>query len=186
MPLVDYDLAYYRPYFDLQYEYYGWCNSSCRKRDYVPVRLSNHSFFNSIVCDESKNSCLYTHCTDEYNIVGGNVLRFSFKNGFIALAYTRQMLSPETGYPMIPDHYSYVTAITKYVTMKLSERDFYAGREGSNMRLQKAEADWQWYCKQAGNQAMIPKGIDAYENIMKTRSRFITNTENYFGYFGKM
>src|SRR5690349_19381133 len=24
MPMMDYDLAYYRPYFDLQFEYYGW------------------------------------------------------------------------------------------------------------------------------------------------------------------
>lgn len=184
MPLVDHEIAYYRPYFDLQYEYYGWCNSKCHRNNYTPVRLSNHTFFNNIVCQEDDNK-IYQNCSDEYTIVRGELLRFSFQEGSIALSYLRQAVD-DKGYPMIPDHYSYVTAITKYITMKIMERDFYAGREGSQMRLQKADQDWQWYCGQAGNYAMMPKGIDQWQNIMEQRNYIIPRTQNYYSFFGKM
>jgi hypothetical protein len=189
-PITGYDIAYYRPYFDLQYEYYGWCNSSFYRSCYSPVRLSNNTFFNSLVCQENdtdiKNLYQTYHNTDEYTIIKGETLRFSFQEGSIALSYLRQVVDSETGYPMIPDHYSYITAITKYVTMKIMERDFYAGRDGSQARLMKAESDWQWYCGQAANLAMMPKGIDQHQNILEQRQYILPRMRNYYSFFGKM
>lgn len=191
-PITGYDIAYYRPYFDLQYEYYNWNNCNYYRQNYTPVRLSNHTFFNTIVCrtqeDAQERDKIYHSLgnQDEYTIIGGEKLRFSFKEGSIALSYLRQVVDPETGYPMIPDNYSYVTAVTKYITMRVMERDFYAGREGSQSRLQKAEADWQWYCKQAGNLAMMPKGIDEWQNIAEQRNYLIPNQRHYYSFFGKM
>lgn len=186
-PLNDYDVAYYRPYFDLQYFYASWCSSKSY-RQFSPIRLANHTFFNSIVCEEknSEINSLYRNSTDEYTIIKGEVLRFSFKEGYIALAYHRQVTDTETGYPLIPDHYSYVTAITKYVTMKILEKLFYAGREGASQKLQKAEADWHWYCGQAANHAMMPKGIDQWQNIMEERQYILPRTKRYYNYFGNM
>ena len=187
-PITGYDVAYYRPYFDLQYEYYNWNQSSFYRSCYSPVRLANHTFFNSLVCQENPNDVqnLYQGMDDEYTIIKGDTLRFSFKDGSIALSYLRQIVDEETGYPMIPDHYSYTTAITKYITLRIMERDFYAGREGAAQRMQKAESDWQWYCGQAGNHAMMPKGIDQWQNILEQRQYMLPRMRNYYSFFGKM
>lgn len=183
-PITDYELAYYRPYFDLQYEYNGWNGNPMKGQKFSPIRLANHTFFQTIVCPEDKN--VYTgSCTDEYT-VQGDTLKFSFQEGQVALAYQRQKVDPETGYPMVPDDYSVLTAITMYITMKYMGRLYYNGREGYADKFQKAESDWQWYCKQAGNNAMIPNGIDQYQNLLEGRHRMIPNHNNYYGFFGKM
>jgi len=184
-PLQQYDLAYYRPYFDLRYDHSIWTGCGVYRNCFTPIGLSDHTFFNSIVCAPQDND-IYQSCNDEYTIVRGVALRFSFKDGQIALSYLRQVLDEETGFPMIPDHYSYTTAILKYITMKIMERDFYAGKEGSESRLRKSEQDWHWYCKQAGNYSMMIKGVDEYENQLKQRSYLIPQTQRYVGFFGKL
>jgi hypothetical protein len=183
-PLNDHELAYYRPYFDLKWEYELWGNSNLYQQ-YTPVRLSNNTFFNTIVCKEEDQQ-IYSSCTDEYTVVNGQMLRFSFKEGMVAVAYLRQVLDPETGYPMIPDNISYTTAIVKYITLKVMEKDFYAGREGSAQKVEKAERDWHWYCKQASNTDMMPQGIDEYQNLLDQRSYILPRQNRYYGFFGKM
>lgn len=194
MPIHDYELAYYRPFFDLKFEYELWRNCSIHSLQFTPVRLATHSFFNSIVCTEltdydgglNVNNRLYSNTQDEYTIVQKKILRFSFLEGMVAIAYNRQMLDEETGYPMIPDHISYTTAIVKYITMKQFERDFFSGREGAQGKMQKAEADWQWYCKQAGNVDKMPYGIDEHQNLLEQRSYLIPRNNRYYNFFGNM
>lgn len=181
----DYEVAYYRPYFDLQYEYWGWNNSRYYRDNFTPVRLANNSFFNSIVCAEDNTEGLYDGCTDEYTIVGDKI-RTSFKDGQIAVAYYRQMVDPETGYPLIPDEYSTITAITMYITMKYMARMWYLGKEGFGDKMQKAEIDWQWYCKQAKNANFLPYGIDEYQNIADMRRTMLPTRDKYYGFFGKL
>ena len=184
------DRAYYRPYFDLQYEYYGWTNSNMYRNHFTPVRLANHTFFHSIVCPEDEeiyknNLYCATYNHDEYTIVQDKI-RTSFKEGYIAISYYRQMIDIETGYPMIPDEYSIITAITMYITMKYMGRLWYMGREGYGDKFQKAEQDWQWYCKQAGNKQMMLYGIDQHENFKDMRHQLIPKQNRYYGFFGKM
>lgn len=181
--LGDYEVAYYRPYFDLQYEYHGWNKSHYYSQHYSPVRLANHSFFNTIVCKEDEK--VYVGSTDEYTIVGDKI-RTSFKDGSIAIAYYRQKIDEETGYPMIPDEYSIITAITMYITMKYMGRMWYMGREGYGDKYQKAEQDWQWYCKQAGNKALLPHGVDEFQNLTESRNQLLPTKNRYYGFFGKL
>jgi len=182
-PIPQEEIAVYRPYFDLQYEYSGWMGSRTYIQQYTPVRLSNHTFFNSLVCKEDNR--LYTGVQDEYTIVADK-LRFSFKEGSIAIAYHRQVLDPETGYPMIPDDYSVITAITMYITMKYMARLWYMGREGYGDKYQKAEQDWHWYCKQAGNNMMITYGDDEFQRQLDASKQMIPNSRKYYGYFGRL
>lgn len=182
-PLTDVELAYYRPYFDLQYEYSGWSKSSYYQKHYTPVRLANHSFFSSLVCAEEEG--LIDNCTDEYTIVGDQI-RTSFQKGSIAVAYYRQMVDPETGYPMIPDDSSFTTAITMYITMKYMSRLWYMGREGYADKMKKAEQDWQWYCKQSTNKAFTLHGIDEHQNFLDSRHQMIPKHNRYYGFFGKL
>lgn len=187
-PINDYELAYYRPYFDLRYEYDLWRGSSIYTQQYTPIRLTTNNFFNSLVCTDKNenNNNIYQSSVDEYTIIQGDTLRFSFKEGSVAIAYLRQVVDNETGYPMIPDNISYTTAIIKYITMKMFERDFYNGRDGSQAKMQKAESDWQWYCKQAGNVDMMPYGDDEYQNLLDQRSYILPQQNRYYGFFGKM
>lgn len=183
-PIEGYDVAYYRPYFDLQYEYLGWCNNSLFKNRYTPIRLANHSFFNSIVCRED-DSLYNPGVQDEYTIQD-NIIRTSFKEGFIAIAYSRYKVDPLTGYPMIPDDYSIITAITYYITWKYMARMWYMGKDGYERKMREAESQWQWYCTQAANAAFKPYGVDEHQNLMEQHYRMIPDRENYYGFFGKL
>lgn len=185
-PIIGYELAYYRPYFDLQYEYFGWSNSNLYQQNYTPVRLANHSFFSTVVCDEDPK--IYgpgCNVTDEYTLVGDKI-RTSFKEGSIALAYYRQKVDPETGYPMIPDEVSVITAITYYITWKYMARLWYMGREGYSDKMQEAEQQWQWYCRQAGDKQKMLFGVDQHQNFTDARFQLIPRRNKYYGFFGKL
>lgn len=186
-PIHDYELAHYRPFFDLQYEYMGWTHSSLYRSCFTPVRLTENTFFNSIVCQEQDEQMqkLYVNCTDEYNIVMGDTLKFSFQEGQVAIAFHKQSMDAD-GLPMIPDDISYTTAITRYITYQHFSREFYAGREGAERKMATAEQDWIWYCNQAGNKALMLQGVDEHQNFLDQRSYLIPQRNNYFGFFGNM
>lgn len=182
VPIEDYNIAFYRPYFDLIGEF--TIGNLGKLPKFTPVRLTNHTFFDTLVCKEQNWEDIYSTCQDEYNIQDG-MLRFSFPTGQVAIAYLRLKVDCN-GYPMIPDTYSGITAVTKYVTMKLMELDFYAGRQGSEGRLAKAESDWHWYCKQYGNEAMMPKTVDEWELLLKQRNYIIPRINRYENFFGNL
>lgn len=188
-PLMDYSVAYYRPYYDLLGEYYGWNwqTSRIQTRCFTPVRLSTNDFGLSMGGGSCGNTMDMKHCgQDEYVVIKKKYFRFNFKDGHIAVSYKRQAIDEETGYPLIPDNYAHKTAITMYITMKMMAREFYSGREGAKGRLDKAEADWQWYCGQAANYDMMPRGVDEHQNLLDQRQRLLPNNKQYFNFFGKM
>ena len=184
----DHEVAYYRPYFDLQYEYYGWINSNLYKDRFTPVRLANHSFMGSLVARES-NRDIYTNVEDEYTIAGGfpNIhIRTSFKEGEISLSYLRSVRDLETGYPVIPDEIEFITAITYYIKWKMAERLRWSGREGFNLEAQDAEQKWMKYMRMALNKMKMPKGIDQHQNMLEQTFYLIPNHRKYYGFFGKI
>lgn len=182
-PITGYDVAYYRPYFDLQYEYSGWTVSNYYKQTYTPVRLSNHVFFNTLVCEE--DTIYASDLDDEYTIVEDKI-RFSFKEGSVAIAYYRQKIDENTGYPMIPDDISAITAITYYITWKYMQRLWYSGREGYSDKMQQAEKQWVWYVKQFQNSRKMPYGVDEFQNLLEGSQHLIPKTNRYYGFFGKI
>jgi len=184
-----YERAYYRPYFDLQWEYSLWTDSSLYHREFIPVRLSNHTFFNSLVCRENDRG-LYRGDVPpyEYTIVGtvSKKLRFNFKEGLVALSYLRSVIDAETGYPLIPDNESYMAAITYYIKWKIAEWYQWNGREGFNA-VQGLTADlerkWLKYAKQAKNYMKMPKGLDMHQNLME-QTYSLPSLYRYNNFFG--
>ncbi len=175
---------YYIPYFEVKWATLNWARTAYYTESFSPMRLANHSFFGNLVCEEEEQ--IYdANCTDEYTIAG-DVIKTSFKTGQIAVAYYKQITDPETGYPMVPDDSSFTTAITVYITMKYMARLWYMGREGYGDKMQKAEADWQWYCKQASNKAFTLHGEDEHQNFLESRYQMVPRLDRYYGYFGKM
>lgn len=183
-PIVSYDVAYYRPYFDLKTEHAGWSNSSYYRQNFTPIRLANHTLFNTLVSEEG--SGYNSNGADEYTIILGSILRTSFKEGQVCLSFYRQVRDPKTGYPMIPDEQSYKTAINKYLLLQLANVDFENGREGAAQRVSKYEDDWQWYCSQSADKAMMPSGIDEYQNLLDQRTKLIPNYNSYYKFFGNL
>ena len=184
-PLHDYELAYYRPYFDLQAEA-PFVNSACGFLSgcYTPIRQTSNNFFDSVALPLDDK--LYQGGADEYSFIDkGRALRLSFAEGSIAIAYDRVCVD-ENGYPMIPDHASYITAISKYITYRIMEKRFYRNERGSDSRMQKAENDWHWYCKQAGNLALMIRGEDDHQDMLEQRLHMLPKLKRYYGFFGKM
>lgn len=185
------EYAYYRPYFDLQYEYLGWANSTFRQNAFNPVKLANNSFFGNVVCKENdvRMQELYKSCQDEYTIIPKtSVMRFSFKEGFVAVAFTRQMIDCESGYPMIPDNQYCLNAIEYYLKWKLMERYYYAGRDGTKDKKDDAEQHWIRYIGKFKSFNMMPAGPDDYEDLKNSASYLIPRRnlyDNYFGNFGQ-
>src|ERR1044072_6766548 len=142
----------------LNVTYKGWIESPYYKNRFTPVRLKESSFFNSIVCQEKDDVVPYNVGVDrdEYTIINGDNLRFSFKEGLVGIAHLRQQLDDSTGYPMIPDHISITTAIVWYCKLKRAEKDFDNGRQGAQGRMTYAKDRWEHYCCQGAAVDMMP------------------------------
>lgn len=186
-PIVDYDLAYYRPYFDLQMEYYGWSNSRYYREHFTPVLLNSSTLFNSLICSSEEDNLAYisNKFKDEYTIIERSKLRFSFREGQVAIAFNKQMIDKQTGYPLIPDSISHITAITTYIALKRAEKDFDSGRQGSESRVKYWNEKWDWYCGQASNNDKMLVGIDEHENFRRQR-QYMLPRDNYYNFFGRM
>lgn len=178
----------YKPYFDMSMNYIEWTTSMNYRKFFTPIRLANHTFFNDIVCKENSMYQDYNSCTEEYTIVGTTErkLRFSFKEGLIALSYIRAAVDPETGYPLVPDSIQHITAISYYIKWKIAEYFSWTRRDGFDGLSDKAEAKWLKYVKQAKNFAKMPKTIDQYQNLLEQTHQLIPNHRRYYNNFGKL
>lgn len=179
--LGEYDIAYYKPFFDMPLLYKDWRESRVYKNTYTDLRLATHTFFkDENIYNETKSGL------DEYQIINGEVIRVSFPEGQIAIAFQKQKIDPNTGYPMIPDEISVIQAITYYITWKYMQRMWYMGKEGYTDKMQYAEKQWIWYCKQAKTKAKLPYGIDEHENLFAIKSHSIPSRQHKYGFFGKL
>ena len=186
-PIMEEHLSYYRPYFDLKWQYQFWLESPIYHEAYTPVKLANSSFFNSIVSQEN-NPDIYVNCRDEYTIVGttDKRFRFSFKEGQIALSFLKTAMDPQTGYPLIPDHVSYISAITYYIKWKIAEMLTWEGREGFTIIARDSEKLWLRYASQSKNYSKMPKTIDEYQNVLELTHNLVPNENRYYKFFGNV
>lgn len=194
-PLQAYDLAYYRPYYDLQSEYYTWSQTAMYRSCFEPCTLATGTFgtyleeaLEKINGGAPTANSRYHHGDNwEYQIVGkGTAVRFNFRIGHVAIAYERVPVDPATGYPLVPDTIEHTTACVKYVMYKMTLRDMFNHRDGAIGISKKFEEDWQWYCKQAINKDMMIQGLDEHENWYNQRTRLLPHFRDFYTYFGKM
>lgn len=176
----------YRPYFDMQWQYIDWRMESKSRNDFSILRLSNHTFFNSLVCKD--NEFDYRSCRDEYTLVGTaeKKLRFSFKEGYVALSYIKSALDPESGYPLIPDHIQHISAINYYLRWKIAEIKFWNGRQGSQSQVSYNMELWLKYVKQAKNFSKMNQSLDYFQNKLEESFQMVPRHNRYYGYFGNL
>lgn len=161
--------------------------TSTHQSKYTPIRLANHTFFNSIVCKPVEGEHIYKGCTDEYTIIGTaeKKLRFSFKEGLVAIAYLESKCDNETGYPYIPDDPSYISALTYYVKWKMSERKMWEGDRLFASMTGDMERKWVHYAGQAKNKMKMPQSLDEYQNLLEGY-RYMLPRDKYYGFFGNI
>lgn len=175
-----------RPYFDLQYEYDPFMRSSYYQQTYSPVLLANHSFFNTLVCQDPNFSDLYRNSNmyEEYS-PQGNKIRFSFESGYVAIAFLKQKMD-DNGYPMIPDDEYARSAITYFLLWKIKEREEYLHREGAAALAAKAQRQWESYILKFKNKAKMPKGAAQYQNLANQSRYLIPRNNKFYGFFGNL
>ena len=184
---TDCETPSYKPFFDLKWEYQPWINSGYYQERFTPVRLSSSVFFNSLVCKE-KDQSLYSSCIDEYSIVGTveKKLRFSFKDGYIALAYMRTAIDEKTGFPLIPDNQSCLMAITYYIKWMIAQHYSWNGRQGFDSKAREEERKWNKYARQFKNYMKMPKSIDDFQDLLEQSHYLIPRQKRYYGFFGNL
>lgn len=156
---------------------------------YTPIRLKNHSFFMNVVC-APRDEKMYDSCRDEYTIDNRDVV-LSFPDGQIAIAYRGQALDDE-GYPMFPDHESYVQAILAYIRYKVAYRNYDMETDRLNMghlsqKMAKAEQDWHFYCRQAINLGLMEGGgKDLFKDLQDIGDYILPPKTRYESFFGNL
>jgi hypothetical protein len=174
-------------FLNLDWTYNVWTSSDIYLKNYTPVRLATGNFFNTLVCKE-KDDSLYNSCDDEYTIIGETEkkLRFNFIEGDVAVSFLKNSVDEETGYPLIPENISYLSAIVYYLKWKIAEMHEWAGRDGWASKADKAEVRWSKYARQAKNYMKMPKTLDQYQNLLEQSHNLIPNHNRYYNYFGNL
>jgi len=185
-------------YFDMPWLYPDLKNSAQYRENFTPIRLANHTFFNTLVCKERDQSPYSlqpdtipfhaNHSIDEYTIAGvmEKKLRFSFKEGHVALSYVKNAIDEETGYPLVPDNIYCITAIGYYVKWKIAEMYAWNAREGYDRLAQEYQALWLRYIKQAKNDLKMPSSIDQLQNMLEQTHHLFPQQNLYYGFFGNL
>jgi len=181
-PLQEYELAYYRPYYDLVYEHDLW-NTSRFYNHFTPVIKATDNFFATKGLGD--NEINKYDGRDQYQLIAASVIRLSFCEGQIAVLYDRTK-TDKNGYPMVPDQVSFIAACAAYVVMMSEKKAMYKRRDGSVGSYGVAKDDWEHFCSQAGCYDLIPKGEDALQNMANNRNRLIPRQHDYYSFFGNL
>lgn len=164
-PIEDYDLAYYRPYFDYMYWYFD--TNKKKYNDWVLLKQAQHSFFPAVK-NKPKLGLHNNIKAEEYKVID-DVLQFSFEKGYVAISYYKRIYDKD-GYPLIPDEVSVIQAITSFCTYKIFQKAWYQGREGMRDKWEIAYNEWNWYCRQAKSKAksLNAEQLEQLSNYMTT------------------
>lgn len=178
------DFTHRRPFFAWDLAYLEFMDTLVAQDCYSPVRLKNHSFFNTLVCKEFDES-LYSTCRDEYGVDGEDLI-LSFREGQIAISYFGPPIDKD-GNIMIPDHETFIQAAISYIRYKkLGKKYDLDPTNAIGNALERAEQDWHWYCRQAINSGLFEGGKDGMQDIRDISSWILPPGNKYNSFFGNL
>jgi len=117
-------------------------------------------------------------------LVQGGYIKTNMASGYLMVAY-QAVPTDNEGYPMIPDNQSYMEAIYWYIAMKLMYPEWAAGRVRDAVYMD-AKRSWNFYCKQAYGNAMMPNGAGQLETIKNTWHRLVEEINEHDSFFTTM
>jgi len=121
--------------------------------------------------------------TDYTYVVNGGYIKTNKKNGYLMAAYQAIPLDID-GYPLVPDDAGFIEALYWYVTMKLLYPQWKQGTIRDAVYYE-AKRSWNYYCKQAYGNIMMPSTADEMESIKNTWLRLIPDLESHKTFFTK-
>jgi len=117
-------------------------------------------------------------------IISGGYVKTNIESGYLMIAY-QAIPTDNEGYPMIPDNQSFMEAIYWYITMKLLYPQWVSGQVRDAVYAD-AKRSWNFYCKQAYGNAMMPNGADQLETIKNTWHRLVEEFNEHDSFFSTM
>lgn len=118
-----------------------------------------------------------TNTTYDYTyLITNNYIKTNIKEGYIVMAY-QAIPTDNNGYPLIPDHASFLEAIYWYITMKLLYPQWKQGSIRDAVYYD-ARRSWNYYCKQAYGNALMPN-LDQLESIKNSWLRLVPETNEH-------
>lgn len=118
-----------------------------------------------------------------YIIVPGYI-KTSMRNGYLKIAY-KAVPTDENGWPMVPDDEGFKEAIYWYITMKLTYPEWREGRIRDAVYYD-TRSNWNYYCKQAYGNAVMPQGADQMEALKNTWIRLVTEMGEHTTFFSTL
>lgn len=115
----------------------------------------------------------------QYSIKPGYIMT-NVPCGYLKLSYSA-ILTDEDGYPLIPDHVSYMEAIYWYIAQKIAFQKYIRG-EWNERIYDKMRNSWNYYCKQAYAEAMLPNE-DEMESIKNTWNTIHTEYNDHNSFY---
>jgi len=134
---------------------------------------ATRSLINSMISDmdnRSVNNIVDDQTLDYTYLITPSYIKTNQETGYIMLAY-QAIPTDDEGFPLIPDHVSFMEAIYWYITMKILYPQWKNGRIRDAVYYD-ARRSWNYYCKQAYGNALMPNK-DQMESIKNTWLRII-------------
>jgi hypothetical protein len=121
--------------------------------------------------------------TDYTYVVNGGYIKTNKSTGYLMAVYQAIPLDID-GYPLIPDEATYIEALYWYVTMKLLYPQWKQGTIRDAVYYE-AKRSWNYCCKQAYGNLMMPSTADELESIKNTWLRLIPDLESHKTFYTK-
>jgi hypothetical protein len=144
------------------------------------------ALLNALLSNSSKSSVNNANnTTDLTYIISNGFIKTNVDSGYLTIAY-QAMPCDIDGYPLVPDDPGFIEAVYWYIAMKLLYPQWRDGRVRDAVYFD-AKSSWQFYCKQAYGNAMMPS-VDQLRSIKNSWLRLIPDInegDNFFTSLGQ-
>lgn len=149
---------------------------------WTPLKLSTNTFALSVHCDGCVN--FNSNCPYEYTVTPDGSMTFSFKDGYICVAYYAYPKDCNGNY-LIPDIEDYKEALKNYCIMTSWELRWNMKEEGASERYMKYQQLWGLFKAKATASLRMPD-ISNAENLKNIHTKLIPNTRRFNNFFSSM
>jgi len=115
--------------------------------------------------------------------INDNWIKTNIETGYIMLAYQAVPTDAE-GYPLVPDDHSFMDALYWYIVMKTLYPKWVGGQVRDAVYFE-ARRSWNYYCKQAYGNAMMPDA-DQMESVKNSWLRLVPNINQHSEFFSTL
>jgi hypothetical protein len=121
-----------------------------------------------------------TETRDPYYTINNSYIKTNYKDGYLMIAYTAIPTDTE-GYPLIPDDEGFKEAIYWYIVKKYWYPKWVLGEIRDRVYYD-AQNSWNFYCRQAYGNAMMPN-IDQLESLKNKWLELVPEINDFNNFF---